>query len=338
MSSNARLQDWVILLALTGLWGSSFVLNEVALRSFPPSVIVGSRLVLAAVLLVVVLWVRGESLPHSAAGWLSVMVMAVLGTTLPFVLTVWAQQRLDSSVTGILLATMPLFVLTFSHFFFDSERLTVYRLVGFTGGFLGVLCVIGPDAVRSAGDTAALWSTLAVVVAALSYAANSIYARLVKPGRPLAAASAVMIVSAGLSLPHAVHTVPHVSSPPDVIAVVAVVMLGFLCTGLASVLYFRIVQGPGPTFLSLVHYLIPLWAVMMGMLTLGESPNALTYFGLALILGGIALSEFGPRIRERIAQRISERRRSRSTSNAGAVRVVEVSHVSAARSQALGDL
>lgn len=288
--------DWLSLLALTALWGTSFLFNEIALRSFPPSVMVAGRLIIAALMLAMVLRYSDVLASQQRQNRWSLLIMALLGTILPFFLTAWAQQHIDSAITGILMAMMPLFVMSLAHTFIPGERVSLQRIIGFGCGFLGVVCVIGPDSLNTTGDNREILSIAAVLLAALSYAVNSIYTRRLKPGHPIVTAYRVMLLGAVIAIPPAALDASAVTIQPTFIAVVAIGVLGLLCTGLASVLYFRLVQGPGPIFLSLVNYLIPVWAVFAGALILDETLNRLAYVGLALILTGIAVSEFGRRV------------------------------------------
>lgn len=295
MPRAPHLLDWLSLLALTALWGSAFLLNEIVLASLPPSFIVAGRIVIAAVLIYGYLRVTGGSLPASGRAWLPMLVLALFGNVLPFHLIAWAQVHIDSSLAGILMAVMPLFVLTLAHFFVPGSRLTVARAAGFVVGFAGVVIVIGPDFARGVDGNMALWGAVAALGAALSYSVSAIYARRLGAGDPVRRSAGMLIVASLLSLPAAALDVSAVTSP-TIGAAVALGVLGLLTTGFATLLYFRIIEGPGPTFLSLVNYLVPVWAVIAGAALLDESLSPYTYLGLALILGGIALSEMGPRL------------------------------------------
>ncbi len=294
MPRAANIGDWVGLIALTLLWGTSFALNEMALRSISPAMLVAGRVLIAAVVLFVVMRASGASLPGSPRTWLPLLVMALLGNFLPFQLVAAAQRHIDSSVAGVLMAVVPLFVLTLAHFFVPGSRLTPYRLAGFVAGFFGVVFVIGPDALVGLSGNAALWGAIAVLAAALSYAINSIYARRIGARDPLQLAAGTTLIAGLLCIPGAALELPTIALP-TIGAVAAVVVLGVLSTGFATVLFFRIIQGPGPTFLSLVNYLVPAWAVLVGAWLLDESLHVGVYIGLALILIGIAISEIGPR-------------------------------------------
>ena len=286
--------DWAALLVLTALWGSAFMLNEVALAAFPPAVLAAGRIVIAAALVCGYLRLSGKSLPRPGRSWLPMAVLAVFGNVLPFHLVAWGQQYIDSSLAGVLMAVMPLFVLTLAHFFVPGARLTPSRVIGFPIGFAGVVIVIGPDFVGGTGGNLALWGALAVLGAALSYSASTVYARRLGTGDPVRRAAGMFIVASLLSLPMAAPGFSSVTAPGTA-AVVALGVLGLLSTGFAALLYFRLVQGPGPTFLSFVNYLVPAWAVVTGAVFLDETLTLPTFLGLGLILAGIAVSELGGR-------------------------------------------
>ncbi len=287
--------DWISLFALTALWGTAFVLNEIALASFAPSVLVAGRIVIAAALIVGYLRLTGNALPAHGRAWWPMLVLAVFGNVLPFHLVAWSQQHIDSSLAGVLMAVMPLFVLTLAHFFVPGARLTPFRAVGFVVGFTGVVVIIGPDFANGFDGNVAFWGAMAVLGAAFSYSISTIYARRLGAGDPLRRSAGMLIVASIMSLPAATLEIPSMTTP-SIGSVAALTSLGLLATGFATLLYFRLVQGPGPTFLSLVNYLVPAWAVIGGAVFLGESLSLSVFVGLALILCGIALSEIGPRI------------------------------------------
>jgi len=297
--------DWISLLLLTVLWGSSFLLNEIALTALPPSVLVAGRILIAAALIVGYLRLTGGSLPILGRAWWPMLVLALFGNVLPFHLVAWSQQHIDSSLAGVLMAVMPLFVLTLAHFFVPGARLTPYRTVGFVIGFTGVVFIIGPDFARGFDGNVALWGAIAVLGAALSYSVSTIYARQLGAGDPVRRSAGMLIVASIMSLPAAAVNLPAISTP-SIGAALALVTLGLLATGFATLLYFRVIQGPGPTFLSLVNYLVPAWAVIAGAVFLDESLSTSVFVGLALILCGIALSEIGPHV-PRAAQALRTR-------------------------------
>lgn len=295
MPRAANFSDWIALFALTVMWGTAFMFNELALAAFPPSVLVAGRILIATVILVAFMRAQGIALPTSARAWIPMLIMALLGNVLPFQLIAWAQQHIDSSLAGILMAVMPLFVLTLAHFFLPGSRLTPYRIAGFVMGFSGVVVIIGPAALSGLSNNLALWGAIAVLGAAMSYSVNSIYARRLGAANAVQLSAGMLVAASLLSLPGAAVDIADVVTP-GIGAIAAMLILGSLSSGVATLIYFRLVQGPGPAFLSIVNYLVPAWAVIAGALFLGESITPTLYGGMLLILSGVALGELGPRI------------------------------------------
>jgi drug/metabolite transporter (DMT)-like permease len=298
-----------MLFALTIFWGTSFVFNEFALQAFPPAVLVFSRLVLALAALGAFAVLSGRRLPRPGRRWIPWIVIAMLGALLPMRLTAWGQQYIGSAETGILMAVSPLLVFTLAHFFLPGERLTPFRLAGFFLGFGGVVLVLGPGALDGLGDNLELLGMLAVLGAALSYSINSIYTRRAAGDQdPLVLATGMMLLSSLFNVPGALEARDAVVLPPSQLAVMAVLILGLVCSALASVMYFELVRGPGPGFTTLVTYLVPVWATLAGALVLQEDLPLRVWGGLALVLSGIGVSELGGlRLRRaRLPQSVAE--------------------------------
>ena len=296
MAGRRPLLHWLLLAALVAMWGSSFMFTKVAVSALPPETVVAGRLVIAAAGLTALLFALGKTLPGGRRPWLFFLALAVLGNVLPFWLISWGQQRIDSGLAGILMAIMPLTTLVLAHFFVADERLNPIRLGGFVLGFLGIVALVGPDALLEleVGGTALL-SELSVLGGAVCYAVNTIVARHRPDGDPLVAGTGVMILASAIMLPLAFAGGPPAIAAIPATAALAVAVLGIVSTALATVVYFKLVTAAGPTFVSLINYLIPLWAVVVGMVVLGETPEWRALGALALILSGIALSEAGRR-------------------------------------------
>ena len=294
MPRAAHLGDWITLFVLTMLWGTAFFFNELVLASFPPSVLVAGRIVIATTVLLVYMWGKGIKLPTQGGAWVPMIVLAILGNVLPFRLIAWAQNHIDSSLAGILMSVMPLFVLTLAHFFLPGSRLTPSRVTGFILGFAGVVLIIGPEALGGLSDNMTLWGALAALGAAFSYSVSSIYARRLGATDVVQLSAGMLLAASLISIPGAIAD-SSIVAVPGTAALLSLAVLGLLSTGLATLLYFRLVQGPGPAFLSIVNYLVPVVAVLAGALLLDESVSSSVFGGMALILSGIALSELGGR-------------------------------------------
>jgi drug/metabolite transporter (DMT)-like permease len=296
MMGRRPVVHWLLLLALAAMWGSSFMLTKVAVAAIPPSIVVAGRLGIAAVLLFGALIFAGRHLPGWGRHWFFFIAMALVGNCIPFWLIGWGQQGIDSGLAGILMAIMPLTTLVLAHLFVEGERLNRSRVVGFLTGFCGIVILIGPEAaLEFAGDGSALVSELAVLAGAVCYAVATIIARRRPNSDALVAASGVMIVATVIMAPVAVVNDGARSFELSLIGASAIALLGVMSTALATVVYFKLITLAGPSFLSLINYLIPLWAVLLGTLLLGETPEWTALIALVLVLSGIAMSEAGTR-------------------------------------------
>ncbi|APX92986.1 hypothetical protein BWR19_08625 [Halomonas sp. 1513] len=286
---------WGLLISLVMLWGSSFSLTRIAVAQLTPSMVVMGRNAVAALLLGVLLLVWRRGLPRGRRVWAYMAVIAVIGNAMPFLLISWGQQRIDSGLAGILMAAMPLVTLVLAHFYIDGERLARHKVTGFVVGFVGIVVLIGPAALAELGGQGeTLVAQLAVLGASICYAVNTIVARR-KPASDVYATSAVVLGMAMLlTLPMALAPVWQATLPmpePSATAVWAVLLLGVMSTAAGSVVYFKLIAAAGPTFLSLINYLIPLWAVMIGTLFMAERLAWNHLLALALILLGVAVSQ-----------------------------------------------
>lgn len=300
MSHRHSLADWGRLLALVVMWGSAFVFTKVAVGGLSPQWVVTGRLWLAVLLLVPLAWLWAARPPSSLRLWLFLVSIALFGNLLPFLLVTWGLESIDSGVAGILMAVMPLTTLGLAHFLVPGERMTLGRLAGFLLGFCGVVVLMGPAALGELfGGGGPLLPMLAVLGGAICYGIAAILARL-RPfsGHTLFSAAATITLAALMMLPFSGGPsafVSLLSKPPEPAQLAAVAVLGVFSTALAAVVYFRLVASAGPAFVSQLNYLIPPWAVLIGILFLGERPEPRYFLALALILGGVLVTHLGPR-------------------------------------------
>jgi drug/metabolite transporter (DMT)-like permease len=290
------LSHWLLLFALVVMWGSGFMMTGIAVRDFSPTVLVTLRLAMGAILLTAVIHARGMRLPWSGRFWLFSLLIAITGTCVPYWLISFGQQRVDSGLAGILMGIMPLSTMVLAHFFVQGERLNLLTVVGFGIGFLGLAVLIGPDALLELeGQGGALLYQLAILGGALFYAVNAVVARHRPPADPQVAAAGMMVAGSLVMLPLGL---PH--APAELVAAPAgplwaLITLTLVQTVIATVVFLRLVVIAGPSFVSFINYLIPVWAVLMGVTFLGERPGLGALVALVLILSGIGMSEIGRR-------------------------------------------
>jgi drug/metabolite transporter (DMT)-like permease len=285
--------DWILLLILALIWGTSFLFTKVAVHATAPATIVLARVFTGAVTLTLLLFAAGLRFPPPGKIWVQFVALGIMGNALPFFLITWGQHGIDSGLAGILMAIMPLATLLLAHYFVDGERMTTRTAVGFIGGFAGIVVLVGPSALRELGGTRSdIERQAAVLAGALCYAINVVLARRLPPthvlvvsAATLSAATFVMLATLTMQGHGLAAMLPTSRSLPSVL------WLGFMSTAAATLIYFRIIASAGATFLSLINYLIPVIAVVAGTMLLGEQLDASALLALALILGGVALSQ-----------------------------------------------
>ncbi|HCI45812.1 MAG TPA: EamA family transporter [Rhodospirillaceae bacterium] len=287
-------RNWLSLIILSILWGGSFFFVEIAVRDLPTFTIVVCRVVLAALILNLVMVMQGQHMPNpaTAAGrriWAAFLVMGLINNAIPFSLIVWGQAHIASGVASILNATTPLFAVVVTHLMTSDERMTLPRLAGVILGIIGVAVLIGGTALQSLGVNVV--AQLAVLGAAISYAFAGTFGRRFKTMgiSPIATATGQVSASSLLMLPLVLAVdQPWTLAMPSTGTVLALIALAALSTALAYILYFHILASSGATNVLLVTFLVPVSAIMLGILFLNESLGTKHIIGIALIGAGLA--------------------------------------------------
>ena len=293
------MERWLLLAVLSLGWGSAYLFQDESVAEIGPLTLTAIRLVAAALLLFIVLRLRGLHLPTGRREWLFFLAIGGIGNLLPFALTTWAQQDVKSSMAGILTAVVPLVTLVLAHFLGD-ERLTLRRTIGFLVGFAGVVVLLGLDVAGRPGE---LLGAAAILLSAFCYAVGPmILKRKLADLDPRASMGAALAIAAIVLTPAAVLAPP--SGPPSAEAVVSLVVLGILCTAAAFAFYGALVAEAGAGRALVITYVAPVVAVALGVAVLGERPGAGAGAGLLLILAGSWLATGGrmPPGRRRRAQ------------------------------------
>lgn len=293
MKARYGMADWGTLVALSVLWGSAFLFTKIAVESIPPPHVVAGRLAIAAMLLVPLALALARRPKGGRRLWIFMLLIALFGNVLPFTLITWGQKFIDSGLAGILMAVMPLATLSLAHFLVPGERLTRYRITGFALGFSGVVVIMGPESFVSLLDGGGqVLPMLAVLGGAVCYAVAAILARLRPPSDALFTSATTMLLATLMIAPVAFDAGSfRADLASSSLSLASVAVLGIFSTALAAILYFRLVKIAGPSFVSQLNYLIPLWAVLMGVVFLDEHPEAKHLLALCLILGGVLMAQ-----------------------------------------------
>lgn len=292
--------EWGMVILLSVLWGGSFFFNEIAVRELPTLSVVVGRVVLAAVILLIVMRLLGQSMPRSAKIWGAFFGMGFLNNVVPFTLIVWGQIHIASGVASILNATTPLFTVLVAHWMTADEKMNAGRFLGVILGLAGVGVMIGGGALSSLGFdllSVSVIAQLAVLAGALSYAFAGVYGRRFRAMgvSPMATATGQVTASSVMMIPVMLAVdQPWQLPAPSLLAVGALIGVAALSTALAYILYFRILSTAGATNLLLVTFLIPVSAVLLGVLILGEVLLLKHMLGMALISLGLAAIDGRP--------------------------------------------
>lgn len=262
----------------------------IALRGYGPLTVACARTALGAVALLGLMLVMGRSFPKLSPRAIGLLiVIGILNTALPFSLLSWGQQYVPSAFAGISMAALPLFVLPLAHFFSD-ETLTSRQFIGVSMGFVGAVVLIGPSVFRIGAGWEPL-GQLACLAAALSYAVSSIMTRNFPPIDSLVLAALTLVVGATCLIPIMliVEGVPIWAGNE---AGLAILFLGFVPTAFAALLRVMVVRTAGSVFMTLVNYQVPLWSMLFGAFVLSEVLPLRFFAALALILLGLAISQW----------------------------------------------
>ena len=280
---------WGMLVTLSIVWGGTFFFQEIAVQELPVFTIVSIRVLIAALLLWAVTALTANTLPSGVKIWGALFLLALVNNVIPFTLIVWGQQEISSGLAAILNATVPLFTVVIAHFVTTDEKLTRAKFAGVIIGLVGVVVIIGEDALEGIG--LAVLAQLAVLAASLAYTFGGLYGRKIQAMglTPLGISTGQLIASSVILIPVALLVdEPWTLSLPGTEIIIAVIALASVSTAFAYILFFRILATAGATNLMLVTFLIPVSALALGILILGEVLETRHIVGLLCIGAGLA--------------------------------------------------
>lgn len=283
--------EWILLLILSIVWGGAFLFYKLLDDAgIPPFTIVLGRVAVAAAALLPVLVLTGRKLPRSPHALLAMLLLGGLNNVIPFSLIVLGERRIDSGLASIFNATTPMFTALIAHVFTRDEKLTPNKVVGIALGLGGVILLMGGSVLHGFDLTS--WAQLACIGAAVVYGIAIVYARrfralgidpiVLSAGQLCGASLIALPLALGFEHPWTLHALPSY-------AWWAWLGIALPSTALAFVLYFRILERAGATNAASVTFLVPISAVVLGTLVLGErlAPNAI--LAMVVIFAGLAV-------------------------------------------------
>lgn len=274
---------WLLFGSLGVLWGIPYLLIKIAVEDLSPPTIALARTFLAALLLVPLAAGRGQLGP-ALTRWPVILIFAVIEMVLPWPLLGYAEIHVSSSLAGLLIAAVPLVGAVLVRFGRERERLDARRAVGLSVGLVGVAALVGFDV--EGGD---LLAVLALGGVVLCYAAGPvILSRSLSDLPGLGVIALALALSTVLSAPLGIAQAP--SQWPSAEVTLAVIALALVCTAAAFLVFFALIGEIGPVRASVITYVNPAVALLLGVLILGERVTAATAVGFALILAGSVLA------------------------------------------------
>lgn len=281
-------KDFWLWFLLAWLWGSSFLAIGIGVETLSPVFLVAGRLAVGAFCLLAALFVAGGDLQLGRRDWTLAAVVGLTGNVIPFLLISYAETQVDTGLAALIMGIAPVVTLCLAPLVHPDERLTNSKLLGGIVGFMGIMVLVGPSAISRAG--AALVPQIALIGAALCYSLTALISRKYPYSNPLQTATASVLIGAlGVALICLVTgsfpSIEELSSR----SLAALVYLGVGPTALAALLYFLLVPRIGAGRLQQVNYVVPVIGMILGIVVLGERPEAHALLAIALVMLAVYL-------------------------------------------------
>lgn len=283
--------DWLsyfFIVFLTIVWGSAFGLTSVALEGFSPVETSFGRTALAAIVVASIAILSGQGIPNTWLEWRWLSILGIVGLAAPITLLSWAQQSIPSTVAAIFISSVPLFILLATRVIL-REPVSRRKWTGFAIGFSGLVWLAGPAAISQIGDEGQAIAQLACILVAIGYASGGILIKLMPSVPPFRATAGTMISGAVFLAPFG-YTAFETALVAPTVPLIALIVLGVLPSGIGQNIRYIVVKRRGPVFMSVVGFLIPVWAGFVGLFILDEPLSLHSISAYAVILGGLLIS------------------------------------------------
>ena len=283
--------DWLpyaLVAFLVIVWGSAFGLTTVALEGFSPVETSFGRTALAAVVVAIVAIVSGQGIPNTLLEWRWLSLLGIVGLAAPVTLLSWAQVSIPGSVASIFISSVPLFILLATRVIL-REPVSRRKWTGFAIGFTGLVWLAGPAAISQVGAEGQALAQLSCILVAMGYASGGIVIKVMPSIPPFRATAGTMIAGAVFLLPFGYSAFETALGAP-LVPLIALIALGILPSGIGQNIRYVVVKRKGPVFMSVVGFLIPVWAGFVGFVILDEPLTLHTVSAYSIILIGLLIS------------------------------------------------
>ncbi|TNF66992.1 MAG: DMT family transporter [Gammaproteobacteria bacterium] len=296
MKKNGLIVSYYLLIILALIWGLQFAFNSIALKSISPEILATSRITIGAITLCILLKLfennahkvlnKQQKLTRSVI--IRYIAIAFLETIIPMIAIAWGQQYVDSSITGILMGTIPLFAVCLATLFIPAEKATLRVITSIIIGFAGLVILLLPSI--NMGKSNNLIAELAILFGALCFASSLIIIRTMEQKSPLRLTRNVLIIAAVPMLLFTLIKEPQAYLNFTPVSIVTVLILGIFPSGIAYLLYIQLIKRAGVTFTSFVNYLAPLVSAFAGALFMGDHLYLSTIIALVMIIGAMLIN------------------------------------------------
>lgn len=295
-SSKINPRNLALLAVLVVIWGSSFALSKIAIHDVDPNWVAALRLTLGGVVILgFALW-HNQSPALVQKSWPKYLWLGVVGNALPFILISWGIQYTSSGVTGLLMGTIPLFVIVIAHFLLPDEKLNWRKAFGFILGFMGVVILMNPrQLINASFQGQELRGELAIILACLCYGIHSVTAKRMGFDKPFQQTSGILLAAAAVALLFAIFKNPYGLEQLKFNSTLAIIGLGIFPTAISMVIVYYLMEHIGPSAVSFTNYLVPIFALLLGAMAFNETLSWNIAIALLCILAGIAVTSFSRR-------------------------------------------
>ena len=287
LSRTAFMGELLLLGILALLWGSSYIFIKIAVGEIPPLTLIALRVSIAAVFLTVIVYMQKQHFPRDAKIWAQFLLQAFFNSIGAWTILAWGQQYVDSGLASVLNSTSPVFLFFISLLLVRRDQVNGLKLVGALTGLAGVILIVGPAALNGLGQH--LMGQLAVLTGAFLYACGALYGKKFAAFAPSVTAAGTMIWATIWLIPLCLINDHPWALRPSFSTIGAIVILSFFCTGVALLLYFRLVKTLGPMGVASQSYLRAGIGVFLGIFLLHEDPGPRTLLGIAIALTGVII-------------------------------------------------
>ena len=285
------------LLLLSLLWGGSYLLIKIALETIPPTTLITVRVTIGAAFLFLIMKLYGHQLPRDLNTWKNLSIQAFLNSIGAWTVLAWGQQFVDSGLASVLNSTSPIFVFFFTLISAKHQTPNILKLFGALLGLFGVVLIVGVDALGGLGQQ--VYAQLAILSGAVLYAGAALYGKRFAKIPATITATSTMILASICLIPASLIIDKPWTIQPSQSSIIAVIILSVACTGIALLIYFRLLRTLGAIGTASQAYIRSGIGVLLGVWFLGETISMVVGIGLLCAIAGVAAINYPQKQRSR---------------------------------------